>query len=282
MLLGHNSQIEDYIIKVLDQKPQRGPLLVDAINASSDKKLTKQAVYASLRKLLDQEVVTKSGTLYTLNRVWLQKLYQFSKKHIQLGTPKDYQTVLDFEDGDSVTYKFKNPHMMDIMWGHLYDLVYEITDPHQVIINHHPHEWLILGRTETETYWLNRYNNDQKMLLFNIGGNTELDKLFKHQYSSDYIKINTGVDYGFRPNQYLAVVGDYIFDISVEHGFEQAVDDLFQQDDISDLSVTKKAVEQLAKSKYSSKLKLTKNPEKAAGWRKTFAVDYAIQEPYHI
>lgn len=279
MILGKPTTTEEYIIEILGERPLRGPALNAAVNQQKGE-TTKQAVYAALRNLIDQEIVTKTGTVYTLNRVWLQKLHSFSRQHIDVATQKQHQTILDFQDGDSVTYKFKDPNAMDVMWGHLYDLVYDVSDQYQVIVNHHPHEWLILARTETEQYWLRRFEDDKKLLLFNIGGNTPIDKQFKSEYQSDFIKINNGVDYGLRPNEYLAVVGDYVFNISVEHAFEQAVDELFQAS--ASVADIKAPIRELAKQKYTSKLKLSKNSKKAIKWRQTFANDYAIPDPFYI
>lgn len=279
MIFGKENNLAEQIIKVLDHHPLKGPDLVNQLLLVTGKNITKQAVYSGLRQLIDQEVVTKTGNLYELNRVWLQKLNKFTARHLDVESELN-KTILEFSEGDSVTYKFKSPNLMDVTWGHLYDLVYEITDPHQVIINHHPHEWLIHGRQETEEYWLQRYNDDKKLLLFNIGGNTELDKVFKKEYSGDFIKINNGMKYGLRPNQYLAVVGDYIFNISIEYSFEQQVDQVFNDYDGKNFEQTRKTLELLSNSSYSSKLKLSKNSIKAQKWRNQFAKDFHIPRPY--
>mgnify|MGYP003682213911 CR=1 FL=1 len=228
MIFGNKTRIEEYIIELLDIGSLDGPRILEKLDKEYNQKNTKQAVYKSLRKLRKEEVINKSGSLYILNRVWLQKIKEFSNRHTEEKEHSDILSILHFEDGDSVTYRFKNPFLMDITWGHLYDIVFESNKEKHVMLNHHPHEWIMISRTETESFWLNQINKQKKMMLFTISGNTSLDKKFQKDWLSDYVKINVGESYGLKPNQYLSVVGDYIFEVTTDPKFEERVDQFFK------------------------------------------------------
>jgi len=281
MIFGDKTRLEEYIIELLDEGSLDGPNLLSSLENRYNKKTTKQAVYKSLRKLRDEEVINKTGNNYSLNRVWIQKVKSFANRHVSELEMNDYTGILSFEEGDSITYRFKNPFLMDITWAHLFDIVLENNNQDSVILNHHPHEWLILSRTDTEIFWLNHFVKAKKMMLFTIGNKTPLDKNFKKEYSSDYVKINIGESYGLKPNQYLSVIGDYIFELTTDPEFEKRVDQFFNENDYID-DIAQKQINAISKQKYKSKLKLSKNKKKADAWRRKYKQDFYIPKPYYL
>jgi hypothetical protein len=281
MIFGKKTRIEEYIIELLDTGTMTGPILLSHLQKDYSPSVTKQAMYLALRKLKKEEVINKTNIHYSLNRTWLQKMKSFVERHTETADAIDVRNVLNFEDGDSVAYRFKNPFLLDITWGHLYDIIFEANEKYLVMLNHHPHEWLILSRPETERFWLNQINKQKKMMLFTIGGSTLLDKKFKKDYSSDYVKINTSESYGLKPNQYLAVVGDYIFEITTDPEFEKRVNRFFEENNVID-DQAQKQIEAISKQKYKSKLKLSKNKKKADAWRKRYKQDFYIPKPYYL
>jgi len=281
MIFAQKTRIEEYIIELLDTGSMSGPALLTNLQQDHDLNITKQAMYLALRKLIQEEVINKTNNNYSLNRVWLQKIKAFANRHTTTHSKTDSMNVLNFEDGDSVTYKFKNPFTLDITWGHLYDIVFEANEKYKVMLNHHPHEWLMISRTETESFWLNQINTQEKMMLFTIGGSTILDKKFKKEWSSDFVKVATGESYGLQPNQYLSVVGDYIFEVTTDEDFEKEVNSFFNGNEKID-DVAQKQINAISRKKYKSKLKLSKNKKKADTWRKKYKKDFYIPKPYHL
>jgi hypothetical protein len=274
MLFTEKRNIEEFIIELLNKAPLQGPLILESIQNQYGK-FTKQGVYKVLRNLIDHEVVQKIDGKYHLNRYWLQKIYSFAKNHIEHSSSTDFAHVLNFEDGDNIVYRFKNPYLLDAVWLSLYDILYEHQNNNQVIIDHHPHEWMIIARPETEQYWLKRFDEDRKTVLLNISGNTILDKKFKKDWESKYRRINTGISYGLSDNQYLAILGDYVFEITLDKKFSGQIGEIFKTNenltnDVLDIILS------LSKRRFSSKLKLSKNKKKANIWRKRFEKDFHI------
>ncbi len=280
MIFTKKTRLEEYLVEILDKGTRDGPSLLAEVAAQAGP-TTKQAMYKALRKLLQEEVINKQGTHYALNRVWLQKVFQFAQKHIQGPSFVDTQNILEFEEGDSVSYTFKNPFLLDLMWGHLYDILYEANPTEQAMLNYHPHEWIILSRPESEKFWLSRFVQDKKMMLFAIGNNSFLDKKFQKEYGSVYVPINLGNTYGLKPNQYLAVLGDYVFEVTTDMEFENRVNEFFAGV-TSEEQINQKQITAISKFKYRSKLKLSKNAKKARQWYSRFAQDFYVPKPYAL
>jgi len=280
MIFGNKTRIEEYIIEVLDKGALDGPSLLTEV-AVLHGPTTKQSVYKALRKLIQDEILNKHSAHYSLNRYWLQKIRDFTDRHIEGSGTVDAENISNFEDGDSVTYVFKNPFLLDITWGHLYDILYEASPVEQVLLNYHPHEWLIHSRPETEKFWLNRFQEDNKIMCFAIGSSTFLDRQFQKEHSSDNVKVNLGESYGLRPNQYLSVLGDFVIEVTTDKNFEKEVHEFFNHtdklEDIDPLEIT-----HISKLKYRSKLKLSRNKRKADKWKTKFKQDFYIPKPYYL
>ncbi len=149
------------------------------------------------------------------------------------------------------------------------------------MLNYHPHEWLMLSRPETEKSWLEKFSHKKKMLFFSTAGKSDLDKKFQKAWSSEYVKINVGESYGLGPNQYLSVVGDYVFEVTIDPEFEKRVHHFFLENKSID-EVAQRQIEAISKQKYKSKLKLSKNKKKADAWRTKFKKDFYVPKPYYL
>ncbi|MES2930520.1 MAG: hypothetical protein V4665_01940, partial [Patescibacteria group bacterium] len=241
--------------------------------------ISKETFYRTLRSLLKDEVIIKHHKIYQLNRHWLQKINRFGKKHIESNSAIDADNILSFEEGDKISYKFKNPNLMGIYWAHIYDMIFEYHNPLIPILVYHPHEWLIHTRTESESFFLNRFREDGKLVLFSIGGNTELDKIFKKEWSSEYIQINTGTNYGIKNTEYINVLGDFIFKVSVSKRFSNDLEIFFQKYK----KITPENKEELYKlcnRKDPAKMIFVRSKKESRAWRAKFKKDFYITRKY--
>ena len=270
----HKKTLAEHIIYLLDRQSLSGTQIVQELLQAQ--KTSKESIYRTLRKLLHQEVINKAQKKYSLNRHWIQRMHEFSMRHIGNTQSVDAHSILQFNDGDSITYQFKNPDLMGIYWGHLYDCVMDIHPQHIPILIYHPHEWLIHTRTQSEEYTLKRFEKDQKLVLFSIGGNTELDRQFKKDWSGDYLKININSSInGLKQNRYINVLGDFIFEVRTTVSFENAVDDFFKKNKSINES-NKHTLEKIIHDGYRTKLIFSRNQKKAELWRKKLSKDFAL------
>ncbi len=276
MLFSRNTSVtvEELIIETLGARALSGPMLFERIKQRLPK-TPKESYYRILRSLLKQEVITKYGKMFSVNRHWLHQLYRFSKPQIEFGKNSKL-SVLSFEDGDTITYKFKTPNLMGIYWAHLYDTVFQFHYPEIPILVFHPHEWLIHARVESETFFLKRFSEDGKRCLFSIGGITELDKEFKKKWSSKYLEIATGASYGLKNTEYLNVLGDFIFKVTVSARFAKDIDTFFKKYKTVDDENRQELID-LCNRSDAVKMVFTRSKKEADKWRAKWKKDYLLK-----
>jgi hypothetical protein len=268
MLLAQNGdkKIEEYIVEFLHSNESLGPTLLTEMQ-KKDPGISKETYYRVLRKLLLEEVITKKKKTYEINRQWLQRVYRFSKKYIEPA--ENTHDIVSLEDGDKITYKFKNPILMGIFWTHAYNPIFNRHNPNDPILIFHPHEWLIHARTESELFFLSRFTDDKKLAFFALGSTSPLDKEFAEKYSSTYIQTGVGLHLGLGKTEYINVVGDFIFKISVSKRFSEDIDSFFKQYK----KITPENLAELKKlcdRKDPAKLTLIRSKNEAAKWRVKF------------
>lgn len=255
---------EDFIIEILHAKDATGPALLAAVQKKES--LSKETFYRILRKLLAEEVVTKYRGTYQLNRHWMHRIYRFAKKHIETEAP---ESILSFKDGDSVTYRFKTPNQMGIYWAHTYDIIFDQHDPSVPILIFHPHEWLIHTRTASEKLFLNRFTDDKKTAIFSIGGTSKIDKQFKKEWSGPFVQVSNGINHGLKNTEYLNVLGDFIFKVTLTKRFGDRLDAFFTNNpSITEHNI--RELQRLCNGDEKVRMVLTRSKKEAAKWHAKF------------
>ncbi len=270
ILIDHND-LTDLVIEALSDDGLSGPAVVEAVRKQRPT-VTRQAVYAVLRKLLAHEAVYKVGKIYALNRMWLKKLHAFASERLLPLDKTDAAHTDDLKDGDKITYQFKNPYLMDIYWDHIFDAVMETHDPKIPVIVYHPHEWFIHARPESEQTFLRGFARRGETVFFSIGGDTPLDKEFKREWQSDIFQIDCGKTYGFKPGYHLNIMGDLIFEVFVEKGFADDIDEIFRD---NALNATKELIE-VSKRTYRTKLVFSRDSKRAEVLRKRLSKEFYV------
>jgi hypothetical protein len=139
----------------------------------------------------------------------------------------------------------------------------------------------MLSRPESERFWLSRFAQDKKMLWFGIGGNTLLDKKFQQENGNEYVQINLNETYGLKQNEYLAVLGDYIFEVTIDETFEKHVYEFFESVQ-NEGEIDQEKILALSKQKHRAKMRLSKNKKKADVWRRRFNKNFYVPKPYYL
>jgi hypothetical protein len=237
--------------------------------------VSKETFYRVLRKLQANEIVNKHGAIYQLNRHWLQRIYRFSKEPIETNEGIDADNIFSFKEGDKIRYTFKNPNLMGIYWAHTYDMLFEKHDPKIPILIFHPHEWLIHTRPTSETFFLNRFQEDKKLAFFSIGGRASLDKQFKEIWASRYLQINNGIDHGIKKTEYINVLGDFIFKVSVSKNFSNDLETFFKEHMNMDQQSLLE-LEKICNRNDSAKMLLTRSKKEASKWQAKFKKHFYI------
>ena len=275
---GKDKKLEECIIEELHTGGVTGPTLLKKV-MGKDSSTSKETFYRTIRKLLKEEVLNKHAQIYQLNRHWLQRLYRFSKNQIKTNTGIDADNILSFKEGDKITYTFKNPNLMGLYWAHTYDMIFEQHDSKVPIIVFHPHEWLIHTRSSSETFFLNRFKEDKKLALFSIGGTSKLDTAFKKVWANEYLQIHTGADYGLKKTQYINVLGDFIFKVSVSKRFSEELEVFFKTyPEIT--PETYPILEKLCTRNDGAKMVFTRSKKEADTWRIKFKKHFYVSKKH--
>jgi hypothetical protein len=262
---AEKSNLEEHIVELLQSGGHDGPSLLTKARKKNPK-ISKESFYRTLRMLLQEEVINKHAALYQLNRHWLQRIYRFSKTSIETNSGIDSDNILSFEEGDKISYSFRNPNLMGIYWAHTYDMVFEQHNKNMPILIYHPHEWLIHTRAESESFFLSRFKDDKKLAFFAINGTTELDKTFKKERANPYLQIATGITYGLKNTDYINVLGDFIFKVSVSKRFANDLEAFFRKHQTI-TSENQKELETLCNRKDTTKMVFTRSKKEATMWR---------------
>ncbi len=268
MLLAQNGDIilEERIVELLNETGAVGPTLLAALTKEYPA-TAKETFYRILRRLCKEEVVTKRKKTYELNRQWLQRVYRFSKQHVEAS--HDGNDVLSLEDGDKITYKFKNPNLMGIYWTHAYNPIFNRHDPKTPILVYHPHEWLIHARTESELFFLSRFADDRKLVFFAVGGASSLDRQFKQRHANNFVQVGTGIAMGLKKTEYINVLGDYVFKVSTSRRFGDDIDMFFKK--YSEITPKNRVeLERLCTRNDPTKITLMRSKKEADKWRAKF------------
>lgn len=110
MIFGKESEkTEERIVYELSLRAMTGPDLIEYFKNSPNPP-SKESLYRILRQLQKDEIIHKNESLYTLNQIWLRRMRLFIDEHLKSET----MNLFDMQDGDKITYKFKNPNLMGI------------------------------------------------------------------------------------------------------------------------------------------------------------------------
>lgn len=179
---------------------------------------TTQGIYKSLRDLRHQGFVLVEKHSASLNQAWLRSVSRFvSQADYAYRNPANTTGhFLLLEDGDKITYSFKNPVQVDIFWNHVLYLLFD-SIPVRHWVAYASHCWFLLGRRQEELI-LKEYMREKNIsYLFTVAHRTPLD----HAVAKDFDRVHS--QYYMRPrplftnrSNYLGlvinIVGPYIIE----------------------------------------------------------------------
>ena len=223
-MLFIENRLENKIIEKLSKGSAFSPDLISKI--SSEQHVTEQGVYKALSFLLDNEIVTKSNKLLSLNTLWIEKLKSFTNTVSETYLVDDFNEFLMLDDKEKMTYHFKDTTKLDIHWMHIVLVMLKrFSDSPFVTFN--PHCWFMMERPSTESIFFKWINENKKQMFFLIGGNSKLDRIVKKQLETSYVKIEFDTDGKFPKDKYVAIIGDYIIYSSYGSNFNKKIESFF-------------------------------------------------------
>jgi hypothetical protein len=259
------------IIQALGSGPMKGPNILAQVNKEYPS-ITKQAVYQALRILMKDEIIIKSNTFFSINRLWAYTLRTLSDT--VLGpTPISSSMITSMREGDRLSYYFKDIYQSDIVWGNIADTLLDNTAATIPIIMYFPHEWFLIAREHSEAPLLQRYGDEKKTLLIALGGQTQLDKVIQKDWNKKCIHVNTGTSYNFKNNYYVNIYDDYIIEVTIPFFISEAIDKFYKNNQVL-TPAAREEITHIVQQPHRTKFVLTRNHKRAEVLRKKIAKDF--------
>ncbi len=272
-----DSPITAKIVEELTTGSKNSAILVAKVAKSQNCSI--QSVYAALRKLREQSVVLLHKKVLMLNVVWIEEqseLLQRAQATYFESSDSGSFSVGTLEEGDRVTYQFKNPILLDEMWGHAFLLLLEKAHKKVPIMIYNAHSWFPIVRHASEKTIFSTLANQGYKAYFSIGGTTDLDrsicKDFIHPIGHSF---SLGNQFGLRNNQYLNIIDDYLIEVSLDTRVSNNIDDFYKKY-VTLTSANQGELQEIVSAKGSNKLIISRNSRKALLWRSRLSKDFLI------
>lgn len=273
------THLEQRIIELLHTGPIKSVVLVDRLVLES--KVTIQAVYAAIRKLRQEEVLLVQGKKLALNIVWLQRMGIFFAQAQQVYVGEGGSEAFSFgtlEEGDRVTYKFKNPVLLDQVWGQVFfELVKRVSVDMPIMI-YNPHYWFPIVRQESEATIFNWLQAEGYKAYFATASTSMLDSKTIKEFLKDMNhSYSLGVQKGYENNFYMNIVGDYLIEVTLDETVSAGINDFFAEREsciTQDVNMLRAIVESGGKNK----IVIVRNKTKARRIRASIAKHSLVEE----
>jgi len=256
--------ISDFIIQHLQNGPLTAGMLLELIKRSRPT-TTKQAVYLALRNLKREEKITMHGKLVSLSRVWLMKQSSFfaiTTQNYALSETSG-NGFLNLEEGDRVSYSFKNPAVADVFWAHAFDILADASSRQEPIYLWNPHEWFFLARHESERAVFDRILAAGKQIWITCGNRDPLDKFITKEFDGQQSQYYMTEYTQFRKqNYYLNIFGNYILEVWLDEQTAKKID-AFYKTHTEWTEEAKKIIQEISTEHGKTKLTITKNARRA-------------------
>lgn len=270
--------IEEYIISFLQKESRSGPELLELIRKHRSG-TTKQALYAALRKLRAAEIVVIHNMRISLSSIWVTKMAEFFTlaKHFYTKTVTADEGFLNLQDGDRVTYSFKNPNITDIFWAHAVDILCEITPIPEPYYIYDPHEWFMLAR-ETEEPLLKKIGLTGRQVLILVGGATFLDKMIIKKFENTAAQYHPTNELIFdKRNYYVNIFDDFIIEAYLDETTAKRIDDFYSTTTTWN-NEKKILLKKIIADEGKNKLVISRNRKKAEKLKRIFKSYFYIKQ----
>ncbi len=253
---------EERIISLLLKNSLSGVELLEILDVSG-KKITKQALYSVLRKLIQDEIVVKHAKMFSISRLWLKNMANmFTSAQDRYGIELEKNDFLSLHEGDKISYTFKNPYEADQFWGHAFDILIDKTPLEIPIVLYNPHQWFLLVRKDSEYQLLERISKEGKKLHNHVGSSNALDRYVEKYFNLpglQYVMNEQG--YFEARNYYINIFNNYIIEVYIDEKVAEEIDRFYEQYTDFDKIAEKKL--QSIVSQGKTKLIISLNTKKA-------------------
>jgi hypothetical protein len=276
------SEIEETIVNTLSKSTYRTTHLLELIQTKHS--ISKQAFYSTLRRLKKAQIIFVHQKIVQLNKLWVEMLINFTKDvaHTYDEEYRMESKYLNLEQGERVTYNFNSIEEADIFWNHAVLLLVKNHDLRKPICVYNPHEWFLKARPDTEELVITRLAEQGALLLYVIGGKTELDKNIVQQMNTWHqnVKASLSKKELLPSNRYVNIYGDIIIEMKMPLATSQKIDAWFENGKDSILYI--KDLQNIIQESANIKFTFSNNPLRAKKLSKQIADHFHIPKEFSL
>lgn len=264
MLLSKDPKTEDVILELLSAGPMKSLALVQCVQR--DRGLTKQAVYANLRKLVEAELLVLQKGVFSLNICWIHRMRDLLALSEHAYSSLDSQGhFLNLKEGERITYTFRDPLQADVFWNHALLLLAKIVPSEEPFLAYSPHCWFYLAEPERERGFRDQILASGRAYWVLVAGDTDLDASIAGEFSDERCEYHMlGRAALKKPNHYLWVMGDFLVDVWLDAATSQKIEDYYGANKRLDAEAFREVLRERRKSRFA----ISKNKVRAARFKK--------------
>lgn len=274
------SEIDEIIVKLLGDALYKTTDLLEVVQKPYP--VSKQGFYDALRRLKKAQIILINKKIVSLNRLWIESLVNFTR-----GVAQTYEETyqleskyLNLQPSERVSYSFKSIEEADIFWNHAILLLIKNLDKQIPVTIYNPHQWFIIARYEAESLVWRTLAQEGALVLFLIGGETELDKktvttinkLHSHAIAS------LGEKELLKKTCYINIFGNIIVEMKIPLEIADKIEAWFQtgRDDRLRIQELQKIIQSTARIKFI----FSNNPKRAQKLRRQIEKHFHIPKGY--
>ncbi|MES2226052.1 MAG: hypothetical protein V4480_04580 [Patescibacteria group bacterium] len=233
-------------------------------------------IYKSIRTLREQKIVLVHKKEAVLNQSWLEQLQTFAllTEYAYRHPSNDSGHFLHMQEGDRITYEFKDPVQVDVFWNHVLYVLFDALTGLDRWYAYASHCWFLIARREEE-FALQRYMAKRDIrYLFTVGSRTPLDRSIARDFDgvkAQYYMRDEPL-FANRPNSkglVINVIGDYVIEAHYDKAMTSRIETFYKENEI--LTPQKLAeLHSIVSSSARIKFVIFKNAAKAKRLSKMF------------
>ena len=166
------------------------------------------------------------------------------KKELFTTRNEKYSSIMEMEDGDSISFSLHNPLHLDKLWGELTLFLFDNHKRHNVeqpILFYNPRMWFFLLREYTEKSMFTRISDEGGTILLTCGNSSEIDrKNLEKEFSGLKHQFVLGNNHGMPNNYNLNIYGDYIIEVMLDKETSERIESFYNTTNEPDISSLKK------------------------------------------
>ena len=200
------------------------------------KKISIQAFYSLIRKMIEQRILVKEGPVILIDASWVATLIKFTDKvkNIYLTNETTASNIV-LRPGEKREIVFDTVMAMDNFWTNaliivLHNLKQNDETLDRNVYGYNYHSWFQVARTDQEQSLAEAYEQTGFGFYLISGSHLFLDKAAEQTIDMKIFRYKTMEPNGiFRQNYYVTVVGDTIFETKLPQYIHELMEKIYEK-----------------------------------------------------